>query len=112
MHNVAHASVCLPVHSPSHSVVTVNWSDTFAKGRSLLSLVSLAVSTGSLNNGSGQIPNVLLQALLNRMDHLEFTLLRESHEDISELHSAVSSIQRTRRAQVEETEQARARQRQ
>ena len=62
---------------------------------------------GSQGNGA-EVPNVLVQALLNRMDHLEFTLLRESSEDVSELRQIVGNIQRARRAQVEEVETARA----
>ena len=45
-----------------------------------------------------QVPHVLMQALLSRMDHLEFNLIRRSQDDIADIRGTVGNIQRARRA--------------
>ena len=57
----------------------------------------------------------LIQALLNRMDHLEYRLLRQAQvdvdktrDDMKDLTSVVGRIQKVRRAQADEAETSRA----
>ena len=59
--------------------------------------------------------NALLQALLNRIDHLEYRVMKDQQSDmvdasdkLSELQSTVSKIQKARRAAAEEVETSRA----
>ena len=52
--------------------------------------------------------NQLVQALLNRMDHLEYRLLRDTREQVDDLRDTVGNIQKARRALAEEGEPARA----
>ena len=49
-----------------------------------------------------------MQALLNRMDQLEYRLLHETREQVEGLRDTVGSIQKARRAQASEVETSRA----